>query len=203
MTELARLVARHRDDPSPELSIQWALLRLLDQRGSNALVDDLKASSGPWEAYEARERLWEVLPGEPGVYMFVWRPWFRFHMAEPTTTAPVGKPDSVAQILYIGQAGASDGDSGSTLRERYKSYCKYLRAEPDSLWDRHPPTTRHQLFRYLALRPLEYWFTVIPDRSQIKGLETRLLATFNPPMNKQERPLIRARAAAPRPAFGQ
>jgi hypothetical protein len=143
MTDLEKLVMRHRDDPSPELAVQWALLRLLDQCGTGALVEDLVARAGPWEAYDATERLWEILPEEPGLYMFVWRPWFRFRMAEATVTVPIQKPDSITQILYIGQTGASDNEAGSTLRERYKSYRKYLRAEPDSLWDRHQSSTRH------------------------------------------------------------
>lgn len=135
--------------------------------------------------------------------MFVWRPWFRFRVAETPQGAPPERPESVSQILYIGQAGAYGDDTGGTLRERYKSYRRHLRADASCLWQSSSLSTRHHLMRYLTLRPLEYWFTTVDDRSQIKSLETRLLAMFNPPMNRQEKPRLLARASAPQPAFGR
>jgi len=198
---LVRLVHRHRDEPSPTLPAEWALLRLLDRVGTEALTGDLSNVGDPWEAYEATERLWEMLPEKPGLYMFVWRPWFRFDVAETSVTAGPPKPGSVSQILYIGQAGASDDSQGNTLKQRYKGYGRYIRADPKVLWTPSQPMTRPQLSRYLALRPLEYWFTVVDDRSEIKRLESRLLAMFNPPMNKNELPKIRSRFKSPQPAF--
>lgn len=180
---------------------EWAFLRLLDRAGTQTLNDDLRTVGGPWEAYEATERLWEMLPDSPGLYMFVWRPWFRFDVAETSAAAGPPKPDSVSQILYIGQAGASNENQGNTLKQRYKSYRRHIRADPKILWTPSQPMTRPQLSRYLALRPLEYWFTVVEDRSEIKSLETRLLAMFNPPMNKNELPKIKSRFKAPQPAF--
>lgn len=200
--DLLRLVHRHRDEPSPVLPTEWPLLRLLDSFGSKALTEDLKEAAQPWEAKEATDRLWEVLPDSPGLYMFVWRPWFRFNMAETLRTDD-SKPDSVSQILYIGQAGASGTNSGSTLKQRYKSYSKHIRGDPRELWAPALPMTRPQLARYLSLRPLEYWFTVIEDRREIKPLESRLISMFNPPMNKNELPKIKSRFKAPQSAFSQ
>jgi hypothetical protein len=200
---LARLIHRHRDEPSPTLPAEWALLRLLDIAVTNTLADDLRTGGTPWEAYEATERLWEMLPDSPGLYMFVWRPWFRFHVAETSVAAGPPKPDSVAQILYIGQAGASVYGDGSTLKQRYKSYRRHIRADPKVLWNAAQPMTRPQLSRYLALRPLEYWFTVVEDRAEVKSLESRLLAMFNPPMNKNELPRIKSRFKPPQPAFAK
>lgn len=200
--DLTRLVHRHRDEPSPVLHTEWPILRLLDRPGSKTLAEDLRVTAEPWESKEATERLWEILPDSPGLYMFVWRPWFRFNVAD-TLNVDDSKPDSVSQILYIGQAGASDGTGGSTLKQRYKSYSKHIRGDPRELWAPGLPMTRPQLSRYLALRPLEYWFTVVEDRREIKALETRLLSIFNPPMNKNELPKIKSKFKSPQSAFSQ
>lgn len=183
--------------------MDWALLRLLDRAGTGALCRDLADLGNGWEVFEATERLWERLPDQPGLYMFVWRPWFRFTMME-TAVAETTRPDSTSQILYIGQAGSSTNDTGNTLRLRYKSYRKFIRSDPNGLWAA-PPTlriSRPTLLEYLALRPLEYWFTVVEDRSTIKGLEARLLNMFNPPLNQAGLPkTIGARTKSPQPAF--
>lgn len=198
---LSDAVHRHRDEPSPVLPVEWPLVRLLDVAGSQTLVDDLRRWGQPWEIYEATEDLWEMLPDSPGLYMFVWRPWFRFTIAETSAAAGARRPNSLSQILYVGQAGASVDAGGSTLRQRYKSYRRYIRADPDDLWTTAHATTRPQLSRYLALRPLEYWFSVIEDRTEIKRLESRMLAIFNPPMNKNELPRIKSHFRPPQPAF--
>lgn len=198
----SRLVHRHRDEPSPTLPVEWPLLRLIDQAGTGTLVQDLTESGAPWESYEATERLWEMLPESPGLYMFVWRPWFRFRMAEPSAATDI-KPNAMSQILYIGQAGASPDNGGSTLRHRYRSYCRHLRADPKVLWTPTLRLTRPDLARYLTLRPLEYWFTVVNDRSEIKSLETRLIELFNPPINQRNSPKIRSHFGRPQPAFAR
>jgi hypothetical protein len=201
MTEqLDRLISRHRDKPSPTLSVEWALLRLLDGNGTNVLTQDLEDLCDPWEVFDATASLTDMLPDKPGLYMFVWRPLFRFSLAEVSPEAGPQKPDSVSQILYIGQAG---DNSSHTLRNRYKSYRNYLTADPSSLWDSAGRFSRSELMRYLTLRPLEYWFTVIEDRSEIKGLEQRLLAMFNPPMNKIDIPKIKSQFKTPQKAFAK
>lgn len=176
-------------------------MRFLDAAGSRTLAEDLCSFGSAWETYEATERLWEMLPESPGLYMFVWRPWFQFRLAETTAAAGPPKPSSVSQILYIGQAGASEESSGSTLKQRYKGYSRYIRADPRVLWTPTLRMTRPELSRYLTLRPLEYWFTVINERAEIKGLESRLIALFNPPMNQRERPKIKSHFRTPQPAF--
>lgn len=200
--DLDHLIHRHRDEESPTLSVDWALLRLLDRAGTGALCQDLANLSNGWEVFEATERLWENLPDQPGLYMFVWRPWFRFNLTE-TASGVNPPPDSTSQILYIGQAGYSTNESGNTLRYRYKSYRRFIRSEPSRLWA--APSlriSRPTLLEYLALRPLEYWFTVVEDRNSIRGLEARLLHMFNPPLNQAGRPkTIGARPKPAAPAF--
>jgi hypothetical protein len=196
---LDRLVSRHRDKPSPTLSVEWAFLRLLDGNGSNVLMEDFEELCDSWEIFDATPSLTDMLPEKSGLYMFVWRPWFRFSLAEVSPKAGPKKPDSISQILYIGQAG---DNSGHTLRNRYKSYIHHIEADPRCLWDL-AGRSRSDLMRYLTLRPLEYWFTVIEDRSEIKSLEQRLLAMFNPPMNKVDIPKIKSQFKAPQKAFAK
>ena len=141
------------------------------------------------------KRTWEMIPDEPGLYMFVWRPYFRFDVA-------AGRNIDLEQVLYLGQAGAGKYKQ-ATLRSRYKSgYSKYFPGDPARLWEEHEVIQRHgRLQRYLALRPLEFWFTVIQDRDQIALLEDRLLQLLNPPINQDRRPkLVRGNA---RPAFAR
>lgn len=194
-SSIAALVTRHRDSPSPTLPMQLPLLRLLDQAGCKLLRDDLAEHGHPWELLTPSKRSWELIPDQPGLYMFVWRPWFRFDVA-------AGRTIELEQILYLGQAGAGQHRQ-ATLRSRYKSgYSKYFPGDPARLWDDREIIQRHdKLERYLTLRPLEYWFTVIEDREEIAHLEDRLIQLLNPPINRDRRPkLIRGAA---RPAFAQ
>lgn len=191
--ELARLVVRYRDSPSPMLQVEWALLRLLDATHCSMLQNDLHEHASQWEVCAATGDLWKMLPDRPGLYMFVWRPPFGFQVAEGRRSG------DLYQVLYVGQAGAGHGTT-STLRDRYKTYTRHIGGSADLLWQRDEPISRaSRLDRYLKLRPLEYWFTVVEDRAQIKLLEDRLLQLLNPPVNRDRRPrLVRGE---PRPAF--
>lgn len=195
MDTLADLVLRHRDSPSPVLHNHLALLRLLDEAGSKALSADLSRDAQPWEMRVATKRTWEMVPDEPGLYMFVWRPFFRFEVTE-------GGNVGLERVLYLGQAGAGQYRQ-ATLRSRYKSgYSKYFPGDPAQLWDEREVIQRNaRLERYLTLRPLEFWFTVVQNREQIGLLEDRLIQMLNPPINRDRRPkLVRGRA---QPAFAR
>lgn len=195
MNEIAELCTRYRDSASPTLRVDWALLRLLDRHHCTMIEKDLAKHATPWEVYTAKERLWEMLPDKPGLYMFVWRPPFQFDVGEDR------RPGDLYQVLYVGQAGAGK-QQNSTLRQRYKNYSRHLRASPAQLWDHDEPIVRSKrLDRYLTLRPLEYWYTVVEDRSEIALLEDRLLQLLNPPINRDRRPKLVSRPA--RPAFAR
>lgn len=192
---LIRSVIRHSVEDSPALEIQLGIAPMLDVPAHKVLQDDLRADASPWEAHVAAESLTDVLPEQPGLYMFVWRPSIRLVMADETES-------SFHQVLYIGQAGGS-GQGGNTIRNRFKDYRKHLRGDPEALWTQEPPTTRTaRLTHYLALRPLEFWFSTVEDRSKIRNLESRLINLYNPPLNSQSRPRLRARVSTiPRPAL--
>lgn len=199
MSDFATLVVRHRDAESPVLTVDWALLRLLDEAGSRHLQADLRTSGQPWEVVMAEEHAWEMVPEESGLYMFVWRPWFTFDVADNRRTG------DLSQVLYVGKAGADDRGqpTASHLRERCRSYRKHLRGAPANLWSRSEVRTRPQLLdRYLPLRPLEFWFMVVPEISEIPLLEDRLIKLLNPPCNKQRKPRLTGRLSPPVPAFG-
>jgi hypothetical protein len=198
MADLSSLIAQYRDADSPVLSVNWALLRLLDQAGSEHLREDLRKVGQPWEIMTATERAWEAVPDEPGLYLFVWRPWFAFDVVD---TQPCG---DLRQVLYVGKAGTDDAGrrTGSSLRQRYRSYSKHLRSDPDVLWSRSEPRTRSELLdRYLCLRPLEYWFTTVERYEHVPVLEDRLIKMLNPPCNRQRVPKITARLGRATPAF--
>lgn len=198
MTDMSMLVTRHRDADSPVLGIGWALLRLLDQGACEQLRCDLRSEGQPWEIMLANEHTWEAVPDEPGLYMFVWRPWLTFDVAE----AP--RSGDLRQVLYVGKAGADDAGNRTSggLKQRYRSYVKHLRINADILWNGTEPRTRVQMLdRYMCLRPMEYWFTVIPRYDQIPLLEDRLIKMLNPPCNRQRVPRITARFGPATPAF--
>lgn len=198
MTNLSSLVVRYRDADSPVLGVDWALLRLLDQASCRQLCDDLRNAGQPWEILTATEQAWEAIPDEPGLYMFVWRPWFALDVANARSHG------ELRQVLYVGKAGADDaGDrTKGGLKQRYRTYVKHLRSDPDALWSRTEPHTRAELLdRYLCLRPLEYWFTVIPQYEHVPMLEDRLIKMLNPPCNRQRTPKITGKFGPARPAF--
>lgn len=187
--QIAKLVLRHRDEPSPKLPTDWALLRLLDRQHCRQLEEDLRsAAPGGWEKHMATDTLYEMLADEPGLYMFIWRPWLSFDFEPPAISA------DMIQILYVGLAGAArfpNDQNSHTLRRRYKHYRKFLKSDPKHLWSKSEPSGRDQtLSRYFALRPLEYWCAVIQDAELLESLETRLITTLNPPCNIQDKPIL-------------
>lgn len=193
--DMARLVDRYREEASPALQVDIGLLRMLDESGCRSLEKDLDVHVGCWEIYSATEKLADALPDMPGLYMFVWRPQFRFRIDGPSEgTFPL--------ILYIGQAGGSSKDHGNTIRARYKDYRKHLRGNAEELWALEEPTNRDgRLSRYLSLRPLEFWCATTAEPSRIENLEKRLIRLYNPPLNQRGRPKLRAKWGTPRSAL--
>lgn len=193
--DLTRSVIRHSVEPSPALEIHLGIAPMLDVPAHAILQDDLRAKASLWESALAVEELHRALPDAPGLYMFIWRPSIRLAMADRSES-------SFHQVLYIGQAGGS-GQRGNTLKNRYKDYRKHLRGDPEDLWNREPPTTRAgRLTHYLSLRPLEFWYATVEDRTVIKNLEARLINLYNPPLNSQNKPKLRARVSSvPQPAL--
>jgi len=189
---LEALIAEHRDRESPVLELEVPLLRLLDSHGIGHLVDKLRKVAGEWEVAMATDHLWQSLPKEPGIYMFVWRPEFRFPMGQDD------RPDSMSYILYVGQTGRDT--STQTLADRYRNYRRYLAGSPEKLWEKTPVQTRAtKLARFLTLRPLEYWYCTVSDPAEVDLLEDQLIKLLNPPLNGPRSPKVRPKP--PQPAF--
>jgi hypothetical protein len=187
-----RVVARHRDEPSPALPVDWGILRLLDERHCRGLQHDLADWATEWEVQRATPDLHKSLPDEAGLYMFVWRPPFEFEVAEQM------RAGGIHQIIYVGQAGGAGNGSANTLRLRYRDYQDFLKREPSAMWAEPVGAGRRDvLSRYLTLRPLEYWFSIVKDRARIVNLERRLIQLLNPPGNITGGPVLRPSRPVP------
>ncbi|MEV4786607.1 hypothetical protein AB0K53_14345 [Streptomyces tuirus] len=202
--EFSRLVARHREDDSPALMILAGLTRMLDAEAHKVLEDDLQSMAKPWEVFDARDNIGDQIPDDPGLYMFVWRPGPRHRVTTPGGTFEEG---TFPYILYIGQAGGTQrngsNDSSNTLRKRFKDYKRHLNGDAENLWTRQEPRRRAgRLSHFLPLGPLEFWCSSMEDRARISGLEKRLIRLYNPPLNDQHRPRIRAKFGKTRNAWG-
>lgn len=196
----ARHVLRQRDQASPALTVDWGLLRMLDQPACAMLQEDLKLFAQPWEIRRATKTLSQTLPESAGLYMFVWRPVFSFDLAD------CDESGSLFQILYVGRAGGVRSNNGNgdvkngTLRRRYQKYQRFIGENPSDIWEETPTSTRDErLMRYLALHPLEYWYTVVEEDREIPLLEDRLIKLLNPPLNSVGKP--RLKTQKPKPAF--
>jgi hypothetical protein len=182
---LAAAVDRHRSDPSPLLEFQVRLGNFLDRKFCSQLQADLKSNSTTgWRVVKAKPQSANVIPKEPGLYMFVWDVGFEL----PADSKGIQSLQS-SYVLYVGQAGAEAGasTSNSTLRSRYETgYKKVVGKDPEALWSHSNPRSRDErLAKYLSLSPLYYWCLPIANRASIGGLETRMIELFNPPLNAQ------------------
>lgn len=165
----AQLSATHLSDP-------------LHCQRVRAALDDMGVQ---WQVRVASPTLHHYLPRSPGLYMFVWEPYFRTKLA-------AGQEAMFPQVLYVGRAGGRQ--SNNTLQNRYANYVRFLSRQPNSeLQGRQQRLTN--LFQRKVLR---YWFAPVRDRSKLEGMEDALIELFNPPGNsKRQRPKMRKKATIP------
>lgn len=152
--------------------------RLLDVAHCEQVSQALDSYLMKWERARATRELWEALPNEPGLYMFVWAPEISFSLADSKT------PFKIQYVIYIGQAGWS---SDNTIKLRYKGeYSKYLDEYPESLWESWPKETKRKerFKRFFQLRPLQFWYATCRSRStELGSLERKLIRLLSPPVN--------------------
>ena len=142
------------------------------------LYNDLAAVASPWESYPLGQNVFQLLPEEPGLYMFIWSP---NALKFQTDTVPL----EVLKILYVGKASVS-------IKERFRSeYRRILEAaSPSYFWEESALESRElRLKRLLSLSPIDIWFCRVSKNnvSCIDNLETRLIKLINPPGNVQRK----------------
>ena len=194
MTTIRESLDRHRDDPVPQLQFSVPVDRLMDDPYLNTLTADLhRAAPSGFERLAATKKCGAMIPDKPGVYFFVWSP------SVALKSATHKKDLSIRFVLYVGKAGGA-GSSG-TLRSRFNNeYRKFVGGPTDNLWaDVGSGRREDRLRKWLALQPLDYWYTVVEDNSMVESLESRLIDLLNPPLNAQTGP--RLRRGATREAF--
>lgn len=192
--EFIATVNKFRDEKASELPFVPSIERLIDSQSCKALADVFHEANGKWERRKAVPNLGQSLPRERGIYAFVWKPDFVFRFAASPEI------EQLSWVLYVGKAG-EEGGKNDTIHHRYvNEYSRYVGRDVSGLWDRSIPTRREErLARFLTLRPLEYWFLLVPEISDIPVLERRLIKLLQPPLNRQYGPTISP--GKPVPAF--
>jgi hypothetical protein len=157
------------------LNLSLSVNHLVDVDYCRTLSDSLRRTSARWERSIATSNLGNMLPSNPGLYMFVWCPEFFFELANPENS------QNLYYVIYVGRAL-----SGTTIRARYNSeYSRYIQSDFGSLWDNIDQKTREQrLKKHLSLMPLEFWYLPLSlDDGGICLLEKRMIKLLNPPAN--------------------
>ena len=187
-----QVLAKYRANPSVGLSFELPIYFQMDQDVCQVLTDEVYKHGAQWEVRTATPNLYQQIPACCGIYMFLFQSNFKFELANQLAFSP-------AWILYIGRAGSAN--SKSTLKDRYKGeYCRYIGESPEVLWNDTIPRNRKELLaKYLTIYPLQYWYSIIEDRSKIEFIEDRLIKLLNPPLNRQNR--LKLRPLTSQPAF--
>jgi hypothetical protein len=186
-------ISRHTDEDPAPISFLPSVRYLQDEEYCRTLHEDFKRYGSHWERRRATADLWQMLPQNSGLYMFVW---VRDRLLGNITNH---NNFHLNWCLYVGKAGAG---SNNTLQSRYKQeYRKYLEArDPEIFWsERRDVNRQDRLQKVLSLEPIEYWFVEIEDQSKITNLENRLIKLLNPPGNVNGRATLKPQAS--RPAF--
>jgi hypothetical protein len=191
--ELSQALIKYQYEEPQELAFKLLPNRLVNKLYCESLSDDLvNAFGNNWERLIATKELAARLPELPGIYMFIWKPFFNFKFDDDRT--------SLNYIVYIGKAGGAYNNS--TLRTRYKAeYSKIVKSNAEHIWNCSDLKTRSdRLNKYLNLFELEYWYLVMGKNNSnvIEKFENKLIKLFNPPANRSG---LRAKYGDPQPAF--
>ena len=180
--EYRNVIEGHQDNLAISLDTALNLPWLLSHVRCDALIREIQAVGSHWECFPANRELADHLPNLPGVYLFVWRPKIEFDFGAHA------KRERLMYPLYVGKAGIQGG-TFDTIRNRFRQdYQRFMQKSPAVLWDTtNPPRSREDRLRcFLSLRPLEYWYLPVEDRSlveRVESIERRLLALLSPPIN--------------------
>jgi len=187
-----RTLAKYRENPAVGLNFTFPISWQMDEDACRAITDELKSHGTKWECRKAVPSLHNSIPAKTGIYMFSFHSKLSLDLASEDQFIP-------SWVLYIGRAGSKSSER--TLKERYRSeYAKYVGGDLEELWsDAHPSCRADLMKRYLCIYPLQYWYSVVEDRTKIEYLEERMIRYLSPPLNRVGRP--RVRVLEPKPAF--
>ena len=186
-------VARHRHERPPAINLNFPVFPNLDVAMCGVVTADLANVGTHWECSLAVKDLWQMLPAQSGLYMFVFRSPLELKM-EAHSHRP-------SWVLYVGRAGSES--STNTIKSRFReAYSKHLGGNPDELWSNEtPPNREERLSRYLRIYPIEFWWLPVSDRSKIKMLEDHLIKLLDPLINIGQK--LRLKASSAQPAFSK
>ena len=176
-------LARHREDPPAGIPSVLPIHHQMDRQFCEVVTKDLAKYCTHWETRLATPTLWQQLPAECGVYMFVF--------ASSLSIQLTSEAFSPAWVLYVGRAGSAN--STRTIKDRYKGeYCKFVGGDPEVLWKGAAPNRREDRLAYfLAIYPLKFWYATVADRDQIPMIEDRLIKLLAPTINQKQMPSLR------------
>jgi hypothetical protein len=176
---LRKSILDHFGKRAPSVVFEIPPDRLVNKEYCENLSDEIFKKL-KWEVLLASQSIVDRIPETPGLYMFIWKPYFKLS---------IEKGDyEFRYVLYIGQANSDT----SNLRTRFRSdYIDFIKSYSDSIWDKVEPNNREQrLKKYLNLWELEYWFCSITNREdleKIDKLEIELIETLGPLINDMHR----------------
>ncbi|SDK78462.1 hypothetical protein SAMN05660337_1226 [Maridesulfovibrio ferrireducens] len=181
---LRQMIQHYSDFAAPTLPMSCSIDKLINFDLCKTLSSTLIDQCTTWKTEKATSCLHNLLPNAPGLYMFVWSPLVQLKFEDNIERTKV--------ILYVGKAEKS-------LSSRYnQEYKKYFNDKFELLWDDNPDNRRDKLNKYMQLRPMFYWYTVVKDVKAIEYLESRLIDLLSPPLNSQ---CPKVRLKPPVPAF--
>lgn len=165
---------------APSLVFEIPPDRLINKEFSDNLCDDV-FNKMKWEVLVASQSIVNRIPETPGIYMFIWKPYFKLINDKGSC--------EFRYVLYVGQANSET----SNLRTRFRSdYYDFIKNCPDSIWDKIEYENREQrLKKYLNLWELEYWFCSITNSDDFKKIdkyEKELIETLGPMINDMHKP---------------
>lgn len=183
---LDRVLAFNRNEVAAPLTVSVPIHALIDKSYCLAVKDGLSEAGGEWQAFTATPNVADLLPNKPGLYMFLWEPYFGVKLEQGDY--------HFKWCLYVGKA------EHTSIQNRFRNeYQAYVQGDPSNLYQSSGNNRKDLLRKYLCLQPLRLWCLEVENISVIDTFERKLIDILNPPLNTQGK--LRGRIASPEKAF--
>lgn len=184
--KLDQVLAFNRNEVAEPLSVSVPVHALIDKSYCLAVKEALATAGQEWQTFTATPNVADLLPNSPGLYMFLWEPFFGIKLESGDY--------HFKWCLYVGKA------EHTTIRNRYKNeYQAYVQGDPAILYKEGGKSRKEMLQKYLCLQPLRIWCLEINEVQLIDPYERKLIDILNPPLNTHGK--LRGRLATPEKAF--